>query len=39
MRETPEELTAWHEAGHAWAALLVGAKVHSVSIAPDNDDG
>ena len=39
MRETPEELTAWHEAGHAWAALVVGAKVHSVSIAPDDDDG
>ena len=39
MRETPEELTAWHEAGHALAALVVGAKVHSVSIAPDDDDG
>jgi hypothetical protein len=39
LRETPEELTAWHEAGHAWAALVVGAKVHSVSIAPDDDDG
>lgn len=39
MRDSPEELTAWHEAGHAWAALVVGAKVHSVSIAPDNDDG
>lgn len=39
MRETPEELTAWHEAGHAWAAMMVGAKVHSLSITPDNDDG
>jgi len=39
LRETPEELTAWHEAGHAWAALVVGAKVQSVSIAPDYDDG
>jgi len=34
-----DEVTAWHEAGHAWAALFVGARVQSVSIAPDNDDG
>lgn len=34
-----DEVTAWHEAGHAWAALFVGARVQSVSISPDNDDG
>ena len=34
-----EELTAWHEAGHAWMALHLGAQVQSVSIDPDNDDG
>ena len=34
-----DEVTAWHEAGHAWAALFVGARVQSVSSAPDNDDG
>ena len=38
MHDT-DEVTAWHEAGHAWAALYVGARVQSVSIAPDDDDG
>ena len=33
------ELTAYHEAGHAWMAVLCGAQVVSVTIAPDWDDG
>ncbi len=39
MSDDTEELTAYHEAGHAWAALYVGARVQSLSISPDNDDG
>jgi hypothetical protein len=34
-----EEITAFHEAGHVYAAIYVGAKVRSVTIDPDNDDG
>ena len=34
-----EEITAWHEAGHAFAAVYLGATVDSVSIDPDRDDG
>jgi hypothetical protein len=34
-----EELTAFHEAGHAYAAIYLGARVQSVTIDPDNDDG
>lgn len=34
-----DEITAFHEAGHAYAAIYVGAKVHSVTIDPDRDDG
>ena len=34
-----EEITAFHEAGHVYAAIFVGAKVRSVTIDPDNDDG
>lgn len=34
-----EEITAFHEAGHAFAALYLGARVQSVSISPDHDDG
>ncbi len=34
-----EELTAFHEAGHAYAAIYVGARVQSVTIDPDDDDG
>lgn len=34
-----DELTAFHEAGHAYAAIYVGARVQSVTIDPDNDDG
>ena len=33
------DLTAYHEAGHAWMAVLCGAQVLSVTIAPDWDDG
>ena len=34
-----EELTAYHEAGHVIMAVRVGARVHSVTIDPDWDDG
>ena len=33
------ELIAYHEAGHALIALLLGGKVKQVTIDPDNDDG
>jgi len=33
------EITAYHEAGHAFMAMLLGGKVRSVTIEPDNDDG
>lgn len=33
------EITAYHEAGHAFMATLLGGKVRSVTIEPDNDDG
>lgn len=33
------DLTAYHEAGHAFMATVLGAKVQSVTIDPDNDDG
>jgi ATP-dependent Zn protease len=33
------EVTAYHEAGHAFVAVRAGAKVLSLTIAPDNDDG
>ncbi len=31
--------TAYHEAGHAFAAVRLGARVRLVTIAPDDDDG
>lgn len=34
-----EEINAYHEAGHALVALLVGARVRHVSIEPHDDDG
>ena len=34
-----DEITAYHEAGHAYAAIFVGARVQSVTIDPDHDDG
>ncbi|MEI8383739.1 MAG: hypothetical protein WCJ09_26735 [Planctomycetota bacterium] len=33
------EPTAYHEAGHAFMAMRLGARVRSVTIDPDNDDG
>ena len=33
------EVTAYHESGHAFVALALGAIVHSLSIDPDWDDG
>lgn len=33
------ELIAYHEAGHALMAALLGGEVRSVTIEPDNDDG
>ncbi len=33
------EVSAYHEAGHAWIAISVGARVRSVTIEPDWDDG
>lgn len=34
-----DELTAYHEAGHAVVAMQLGAAVLSMSIDPDDDDG
>lgn len=34
-----DEISAYHEAGHAFMAIIVGARVRSVTIAPDWDDG
>ena len=33
------ELIAYHEAGHALMAVLLGGEIHLVTIEPDNDDG
>ena len=33
------EVDAYHEAGHAMMAVYVGARVRSVTIEPDRDDG
>ena len=33
------EISAYHEAGHAFMAIYVGARVRSVTIEPDRDDG
>ena len=33
------EISAYHEAGHAFMAVYVGARVRSVTIEPDWDDG
>src|SRR4051812_41850310 len=37
MDPTPDEATAYHEAGHAVAALVLGRPVHKVSVLPDCD--
>ena len=37
-REVPDR-TAYHEAGHALMAVCLGARVRSVAIQPDDDDG
>ncbi|MEQ9408074.1 MAG: hypothetical protein RIK87_10130 [Fuerstiella sp.] len=39
MPSSNEELTAWHEAGHAFVAVYLGGEIDSVSIDPDRDDG
>jgi len=36
---TMDELNAYHEAGHAVMACLLGARVESMTIDPDWDDG
>ncbi len=33
------EISAYHESGHAFVAIYVGARVRSVTIEPDWDDG
>lgn len=33
------EVSAYHEAGHAFMAVYVGARVRSITIEPDRDDG
>ena len=38
MSET-SEIIAYHEAGHALMAVLLGGEVRLVTIEPDNDDG
>lgn len=39
MEEDSEELTAYHEAGHAVMGLLSGGHVLHATISPDRDDG
>jgi ATP-dependent Zn protease len=34
-----EEISAYHESGHALVAISVGARVRSVTIEPEWDDG
>lgn len=34
-----DELVAYHEAGHAFVAMLLGGRVKHVTVDPDNDDG
>ena len=36
---TSMEATAHHEAGHVFMAIYLGARVRSVTIEPDRDDG
>ena len=39
MTDRLDEITAWHESGHAFAAVWLGATVESVSVNPDVGDG
>lgn len=39
LESVMSEIVAYHEAGHALMALLLGGKVRLVTIEPDNDDG
>jgi len=39
MNDRDAEITAWHESGHAFAAVWLGANVESMSVSPDADDG
>ena len=36
---TSMEATAYHETGHVFMAIYLGARVRSVTIEPDRDDG
>lgn len=38
-QSSEEEITAWHESGHAFVAIYLGGEVQSLSIDPDWDDG
>ncbi len=37
MEPSYDEVTAYHEAGHAVVALVLGRPVHRVSVLPDRD--
>ncbi len=37
--ELDEEVTAWHEAGHAMMAVLCGGEIERVTVEPPYDDG
>jgi hypothetical protein len=39
MDDQDTEITAWHESGHAFAAVWLGGIIESVSVDPDADDG
>jgi len=39
VSQVVSEISAYHEAGHAFMAIYVGARVRSVTIDPDWDDG
>jgi hypothetical protein len=39
VNDSDEELTAYHEAGHACVAFMLGARVQQLTIEPDRDDG